>query len=133
MQLKRKIWNDFIKNEKIIWKNNCPFCFQEEKLTILKTNFWKIQYNKYPYWGIKNHILVIPNRHIELTKDLNNSELIDLKKIHNYLFNFYKWEKYFSFIRETFKWRSIKHLHYHYLPINISSNEIESILNKQWY
>jgi hypothetical protein len=38
--------------------------------------------------------------------------------------NWYKWEKnYFSFIRQTEGWRSIEHLHYHYLPWKISFSD----------
>lgn len=136
MQRNRDIWDKMTLNSEIIWKENCPFCKlekDEKQLLIFESEYWEIRYNKYPYGWIKKHILIFPKRHVELTKNLNNNELIDLKNIHNFLYNFFSWEKYFSFLRETFNWRSIKHLHYHYMPGNIYSNEFAEILNKQWY
>jgi len=134
MQQDRKIWDEITRNNKIIWKKNCPFCKledNEKELLIFETNFWQIRYNKFPYWNEKKHILVFTKRHIELSKDLNDNELLDLKNIHKFLYEFYEWKKYFSFLRETFEWRSIKHLHYHYLPGNIYSNDFDRILNKK--
>jgi len=136
MQEDRNIWEEKIKWKGIIWKNNCPFCKlekKEKKLVIFNTKHWEIRYNKYPYGWIKKHVLVFPKRHVEFSKNLNDLELLDLKNIHKYLYDFYETQKYFSFLRETFKWRSIKHLHYHYMPGNIHSNNFAEILNKQWY
>jgi diadenosine tetraphosphate (Ap4A) HIT family hydrolase len=134
MQFDRAIWENKISKEKIIWKENCPFCHivdDEKKLILFETKYWEIRYNKYPYWWIKNHLLLFPKRHIELAKELNKDELSDLENIHKYLYNFYDKQQYFSFIRETFEWRSIKHLHYHYLPWNIHWDDFAKILNKK--
>ena len=136
MQHDRDIWNKIILSNGIIWKKNCPFCWideNEKKLLIFETNFWEIRYNKYPYGWVKKHLLVLPKRHIGLAKELDDTELLDLKNIHNFLYKFYEWKKYFSFLRETFEWRSIKHLHYHYLPWNIYGSDFATILNKQWH
>ena len=132
MQLDRDIWEEKIKNWKLIWKKDCPFCklIEEEKnLFIYETKFWEVRYNKYPYWWIKKHTLVFPKRHIKYTKELNEDELKDLANIHKFMFDFYAWEQYFSFIRETFSWRSIEHLHYHYMPGNIHWTEFANILS----
>ena len=134
MQQDRDIWYKMILNSGIIWEENCPFCKwekHEEQKLIFESTYWEIIYNKYPYKWAQKHILVLPKRHIEFTKDFNDKELIDFKKIHNFLYNFYEWKKYFSFIRETFGGRSIKHVHYHYIQWNINSREFSSILNKQ--
>jgi diadenosine tetraphosphate (Ap4A) HIT family hydrolase len=134
MQQERDIWNKMILNSGIIWEENCPFCKlekDEKQLLIFESTYWEIRYNKYPYEWVQKHIIVLPKRHIEFTKDFNNNELIDLKKIYSFLYNFYEWEEYFSFIRETFKGRSIKHIHYHYMQWNIHSNEFSAILNKK--
>ena len=134
MQFDREIWEKKIKKEKIIWKENCPFCKIEEdekKLLIFESDFWQIRYNKYPYAWIKKHILVIPKRHVEFSKDLSKEELKDLKNIHNFLYNFYSKKEYFCFSRETFEGRSIKHLHYHFFPWNIYSNEFALIFNNR--
>ena len=136
MQQDRNIWHELTKWKDVIWKENCPFCElkeDEKKLLIFKSKYWEVRYNKYPYGWIKKHVLLFPIRHIELSKDLNDSELLDLKNVHKFLYDFYETKEYFSFLRETFKWRSIKHLHYHYMPWNIFSNDFATILNKQWY
>jgi hypothetical protein len=44
---------------------------------------------------------LIPNRHIEHTKDLNNNELLELKDAESFINDYYKGENYFSFIRQT--------------------------------
>ena len=138
MQQNRNLWHELTKWKGVIWIKNCPLCTypndkEDDKLVIYKTKYWIVIHNKYPYGWIKKHLLVFPKRHIELTKDLDDSELLDLKNIHEFLYKFYEWKKYFSFLRETFEWRSIKHLHYHYLPWNIHGSDFEKILNKQWY
>jgi len=136
MQKDREIWDNLTLKNGIIGKENCPFCSlakDEEQLVLFNTKYWEIRYNKYPYGWIKKHILVFPKRHVEISKDLNDLELLDLKNIHKYLYDFYETNKYFSFLRETFQWRSIKHMHYHYLPWNIQWDDFASILNKQWY
>jgi len=134
MQQDRKIWDKLALENKIIWEENCPFCKNkegEEKLIIWKSDLWEVRYNKYPYWWIKNHILLIPKRHVEYSKDLTIEEFIWLKEAKTFIHNFYENKQYFSFLRETFLGRSIKHLHYHYMPGNIYSSDFESILNKQ--
>lgn len=116
------IWKDSI------WKENCPFCEMDEKLIIWKWKYLNIRHNKYPYNWLLNHLLLIPNRHIEHTQDLNNNELIEIKKAEKFLKKYYKNIDYFSFIRHTNWWKSIKHIHYHYLPGKIYSNDLEKIL-----
>ncbi len=112
-----------------IWEENCPLCLDEEFL-IKKFNFWNIFKNKYPYKWIKKHILLVPKRHIEHTKYLNNDELLELAKIEQYLEEYFNWENYFSFIRETNKGKSIKHIHYHYISWVIYSDALEEAITK---
>lgn len=114
-----------------IWKENCPFCIDEDNITIWKWKYLNIRHNKYPYNWLKNHLLLIPNRHIEHTKDLNNNELLELKDAESFINDYYKGENYFSFIRQTNWWKSIKHVHYHYLPWKLYSNSVEELLLKQ--
>jgi len=136
MQQDRNIWDEMFLGKEIIWKKNCPFCkinIDENKLIIWESDLWEIRFNKYPYWWIKKHILLFPKRHVEFTKDLTHEEFIWLKKVNEFINNFFWKKQYFSFMRETFTWRSIKHLHYHYMPGNIYSNDFAQILNKQWH
>ena len=124
----RKIWDlKMIWNESI-WKDNCPFCKDDDWLKIWEWKYWNIRHNKYPYNWLKNHLLLIPYRHIEHTMDLNNDELIELKIADKFFNEYYKPENYFSIIRQTNWWKSIKHLHYHYLPWILYSSKLEKIL-----
>lgn len=110
----RKIWT-----WNLIWKKNCPFCKldkDEKKLLIYETKYWEIRHNKYPYYWDKRHLMSIPKKHRKYAYELNNEELKDYKKIELFMKDYYNWEQYFSFIRHTTWWRSIEHLHYHYLP-----------------
>lgn len=127
----RKIWDEMTRWKKAIWKDWCPFCLEEEIITLWKWKYLHIRMNKYPYAGIKKHLLLIPNRHIEHTKDLNNDELIELKEAESFLKDFYKEDNYFSFIRQTNWWKSIKHIHYHYIPWILYSSKLESILTNK--
>lgn len=117
----------YIEDNHYFNKENCPFCEtsnEQKKYLIHETKYWKIVYNKFPYYWNKKHIMAIPKRHIKYTVELNNEELIDYKNIEIYMKEYYKLSNnYYSFIRQTTGWRSIEHLHYHYLPWHISFDE----------
>lgn len=128
----RKIWMKKMEGKESIWLENCPFCKDNDDLWFVKIfNFWYIKKNLYPYNWIKNHLLLFPKRHIEHTKFLNEDELLELKEINNFIEKYFDWENYFSFIRETNWWKSIKHIHYHYLPWILFSNKLEEIMEEQ--
>lgn len=130
--LDRNIWIKKMAWKESIWIENCPFCKEEEKNTVVKNfKFWKILKNLYPYNGIKNHLLLIPKRHIEHTKFLNKEELEELPEIYDFIEKYFSWENYFSFIRETNGWKSIKHIHYHFLPGILYSDSMEKAMEKQ--
>ena len=133
MQKDRKIWEEKTKNW-IIWKDKCPFCTiidkEEKKLILWQSDLWEIRYNKFPYWWIKKHLLAFPKRHVEFTYKLTKKEFAWLKEVEKFMANFYWNQQYFAFIRESFFWRSIAHLHYHYLPWNIHGSEFAKILKK---
>jgi len=117
----------YIESNPYFTKENCPFCIcniEQKKYLIHETKYWKIMYNKFPYYGEKKHTMAIPKRHIKFTTELNDNELIDYKNIEIYMEQYYKWwNNYYSFIRQSIWWRSIEHLHYHYLPWHISFDE----------
>lgn len=119
----------------IIWKENCPFCDLEwqSELIIWKGKYWFIQYNKYPYLGLKNHIMAIPYSHKWFTYELTPEEFSEMSEIEKFVKSFYWDSEYFSFIREG-KWgRSIEHLHYHFLPWILYAEYLEEMLKKQGY
>jgi len=124
----RKIWDEKTKWKQSIWIDECPFCINDDWLTLWQWQHWNIRKNKYPYNWLTNHLLLITNRHIEHTKELNNDELLEIKKAENFLYDYYKWIDYFSLIRQTNWWKSIKHIHYHYIPWTLYSSDVEKIL-----
>lgn len=113
-------WNreKYLEQNPYLTKEVCPFCKVEDDeipLLVYKTDFWEIRFNKYPYYWYKQHLLVFPIKHKEYTTELDDNELIDYKNIELFMKNYF-WEKnYFSFIRQWDWWRSVAHLHYHYL------------------
>lgn len=106
-------------NSKIYFtKENCPFCEKNiwTKIILFETNYWIIIKAEYPYFNdYEKHLLVIPKRHIEFTFELNEEEFKDFLNIEKFMFDFYKWMEYFSFIRQSKSNKSVEHLHYHYL------------------
>ena len=127
----RSIWDQKTMWKESIWTDECPFCKEEESTTVWKWKYWKIVYNKYPYNWLKNNLLLVPYRHCEHTMELNNDELIELKDADKFFNEYYKGENYFSFIRQTNGGKSIKHLHYHYLPWILYSDKLENIMKNQ--
>lgn len=117
------------------WEAKCPFCDieNEKEYIIYKWKFFYVKHNIFPYLWDQDHLLVIPYRHVVFTKDLTKEEYSELPEIENFLFNFYKDKKYFSFIREHWKFKSLNHLHYHYLPWEVDDIFIEKMLENQWF
>lgn len=116
------------------WEKNCPFCdiaSQEENI-LWKWNFWYIQHNKYPLGGTSKHLLAIPYSCDRYTKDLSPQQWAEYKEVENFMYNFYQWDNYFSFIREVWEIKSIHHLHYHFLPGEMECGPLEKMLKNQW-
>ena len=132
---KREDWDKVSPKDK--WSNNCVLCSwykSEDSQYIIKTfNYWHIVHNKYPVLWLDTHLMAIPKRHVILSKDLDGEELTEYKDILSFMHDFFKWEKYFSFIRESPKSRSLEHLHYHFLPWCINYKDIELFLTKQGF
>lgn len=127
----RQIWINKTLWKEALWIDECPFCEWNDWELIKKFEKWKLILNKYPYNWINNHLLLIPLEHKEHTKELNNKELLELREVEEHILNYYKWENYFSFIRQTNWWKTVKHLHYHYLPWSLHSWDLEKIMEKQ--
>ncbi len=117
-----------------LWESNCPFCNTKdiEEYTIWKWRYFYIAHSKYPHCWIKSHLLVIPHRHITETSKLTHEEFASMKEVEKFMKDYFKNEEnYFSFIRETSGWKSIAHLHYHFLPGKIHPSWIENMLAEQ--
>ena len=129
MGMKFRDLEEYIKKWKFIWKENCPFCkidWDEKDFLIFETKYWTVRYNKYPYFWNTKHLLSCPKKHKKFTYELTKAELGDIKEVELLIKTFYKWEEYFSFIREGIWWRSAEHLHYHFLPGIIFPETIDS-------
>lgn len=118
------------------WEENCPFCDYESEeqreLIVWRGEYFYVLHNKFPYLGLKTHLLAVPYRHICFTKDLSIEEFQDLKNVEQFVSEFYGSTPYFSFIREVGHYKSLNHLHYHFLPWEITEDAIEEMLKNQW-
>ena len=125
---KRELWENRLEPNKLIWKDECVFCitdWEEKQYIIKETKYWTIRYNKYPYYWEGKHLMAIPKKHKEYTYQLSKEELKDYKEVEIFMKEYYQWQEYYSIIRQSMWWRSIKHLHYHYLTWDISHRNIE--------
>lgn len=89
--------------------NNCPFCAPE--CVVGKFNYFNIIKNKYPYPNTKEHLLIIPIRHIVKYKEINKEELKELQNIlWEYMSKWYLllWRQFWDH-----KESSVAHLHLH--------------------
>lgn len=97
----------------------CPFCKAKDRIFISKTTAY-LTYSKAPYH--KDHLLIIPKRHIESFFDLTKKEDEDIRQLIKIGAKILKKLKYNNFtvlVREgDDSNKSIKHLHYHLIPNN---------------
>lgn len=114
------------------WESNCPFCNLEEDLVIWRWKYLCIRHNKYPYLWMKEHLLVIPYRHVCESSNLTKEEFWEFVEVESFMKKFYK-KEYFSFIRQWWNAKSIKHVHYHYLPWEVYPSDVEDFLLRQWF
>lgn len=92
------------------YEKNCPFCWDIDSDVLFVDEFWTVIENKYPYPNTKEHLLVIPHRHISAYSELHKNEWEDLRKILTIYFD----RGYFLFGRQyPNQWASVKHLHIH--------------------
>ncbi len=104
----------------------CHFCDEwlDERYTIWEWEFWRILVNKYPYtWDIF-HILLVPKKHYEKSTDVPSDEWKEISKAHKFIEWYFGDLDYFSFTRETFWSRSLKHLHIHFIRWNSPAKRI---------
>lgn len=117
-------WNrkEYTKQNIYFKKENCPFCDYKNKFQkyfVFESKYWTVAYNIYPYYWNKQNLLVFPKKHRKFCYELNQEELKDYKNIEIFLKRYFKDKEYFSIIRQSEKWRSVEHLHYHYLQWEI--------------
>lgn len=99
---------------------NCPFCekTKADETFITETEYWKVFNNIYPFYEWVKHILVVPKKHVLISTDLSEEELMDFKNVEVYLRELFWDDFYFSFTRHSLWNRKVQHMHYHYIKWN---------------
>jgi diadenosine tetraphosphate (Ap4A) HIT family hydrolase len=131
----RKKWD--IEQPKDLWANICIFCERKswgtKEYIIWEWKHWFISHNKFPVLGLKNQLIAIPKRHVKMAHELNNKEMQEYPTVEKFIYDFYKWWEYFTFMRESIQNRSLEHIHYHFLPWKLNYKHLEYILLEQWF
>lgn len=101
-------------------KSNCPFCDVDENFVIDKSKTFSVILARAPY--VKDHLLIIPDRHIVRLWEISADEWTDLVKLVK------KWVKNIEefhdevnlllrdWVADGIIWKSINHLHFHLVP-----------------
>lgn len=120
---------------KRFWKEDCPFCNAEEQEwhTLWKGKHWYILHNLYPYSGNEQHLMAVPYAHREVSIDLTEDELKELKEVHQFMSQYFWGEHYFSCTRESFWNRSIEHYHVHFIPGKLQGKYLRKMLENQGF
>ena len=95
----------------------CPFCNLKKDEIIFENDFGKIILSRAPYH--KNHILIIPNKHVFSLNELNDKELCDLHLLERVGIRLIskKYSNYSILYREGLKTgKSVNHLHINIIP-----------------
>ena len=107
---------------KIIKKKKiCPFCYEKESHIVDEWIYMKVIPARAPY--VKDHLLIVPKRHVNLLKELTHPELIDLhelvdkwtKKLHKY-HNSVNLLLRDGLVGDKNCGKSVNHLHFHLIP-----------------
>ena len=100
--------------------NLCPFCSLPENFYLEKSEYFSVTYARAPY--TKDHLLIIPNRHVVLFNSLSHEEVRNLMDLVS------KWTEILHkehtdialLLRDWFIWgswwKSVDHMHFHLIP-----------------
>lgn len=110
-------YNDYLLN---VLKDVCPFCDIKKEYILEKWRYFTVILARAPY--IKDHLLIVPNRHIVRLKEIKSEErktlvpLIDkwikkLEKIHKEVNLLLR-----DWVANWIAGKSIDHLHFHLVP-----------------
>ncbi|GAB0175008.1 MAG: hypothetical protein HHAS10_08870 [Candidatus Altimarinota bacterium] len=126
---------DALTRDRILGKSECPFCDISGQTghTIWKGKYWYILKNLFPYSGNEDHIMAVPYEHKCFSYELNQSEILELSGIYEFVKNYYGEKDYFSCTRETFSNRSIEHFHMHFIPGKLQGKWLRKMLEGQGF
>ena len=79
------------------------------------------------------HLMAVPYEHIAFSTDLTIEHLKELELVHKFVAKYFAGRNYFSFTRESLSWRSVEHLHMHFLPWIIQGKYLRHMLMNQWF
>lgn len=107
--MQRRLFSSY--NKRKDWfKNDCPYC-NNDYILIRESIFFIIIENKYPYPDTKEHLLLIPKKHIRKVDEMTKAEQKDwIKIISIYMNNWY------LVLNRHFwwgAWASVEHFHTH--------------------
>ena len=124
-----KKWKD------IYWEEDCPFCQPKDQKwhTCWEGKYWYILHNLYPYSWNDRHLMAVPYKHKKVFLELDDTEILELREIHEFVKNFYWEQNYFSCLRETMANRSVEHLHIHFIPWKLQGKYLRKMLMDQWF
>lgn len=123
------------KGKKIFWKDDCPFCSQEnnENHIVWKWKYWHILHNTAPYTGDENHLVACPNEHICFSEWLTKEHWSELPEVYWFMKEYFWDQDYFSATRETMGNRSVEHYHIHFIAGKLQWKYLRNMLMNQWF
>lgn len=129
----RDIWENTQPED--LWKHECKFCsdYIDTSYQIFETQYWRVLHNKFPVLGISNQIMAIPKIHYKMAYDIPREVMAEYPEVEKFVYNFFQWESYFTFMRESIQNRSMEHIHYHFIPGKINYKHLEYILLDQGF
>ena len=86
--------------KRVYWKDDCPFCFESDKLW--ESDYWFITRNISPYSWDKDHLMACPKIHKQFTSELTKEEFSDLFEVHKFIKEYFWDKQYFSATRENY-------------------------------
>lgn len=109
----------------------CPFCNEEnmKKQLLKETSLFYIMFNIRPL--TKNHLMVVPKRHIRSEDELTKKEWLEYQKACDIAYSYMKENgpEPTIFINAT-QDQSVPHFHKHYIEGRFGTNRIDSLFRK---
>jgi diadenosine tetraphosphate (Ap4A) HIT family hydrolase len=130
---KRDIWEKTQPED--LWKHACKFCNEhiDTSYQIYETEHWRVIHNKFPVLGLKNQLMAIPKKHYKMAYEIPAEVMAEYPTIEKFVYDFYQWGSYFTFMRESIQNRSMEHIHYHFFPEKVNYKHLEYLLLDQGF
>ncbi len=113
-------YDDFLKT-----MTGCPFCVAHGREVIFENEHAYLTYALAPYH--KDHLLVVPKRHIDNLLDLHHVEIEDIEKLERkgiMILRQLGYKNIALLAREGMVGKSVPHIHYHLIPdTNVGDTE----------